>query len=78
MELTEQLEEILNGCDISLVMDCKYYLIKEFSTLIQKEREGALREFVDWVDREENRGFEDPIRLIQLRKYLSQTKGGKQ
>lgn len=80
MKIDEKVEEIIKyllepdfGGGTAMEMlgfDKKEYAIAELLELIQEERADAIKKFVEWVDKDENRGFEDPIRLIQADRYL--------
>lgn len=78
--LFEWFERNLNG-DVSasalLAVDLYEKIISE---LIKRREREAVEGFVEWVDREENRGYEATIRLEQgykYLKYLSQQKENK-
>lgn len=50
-------------------------LTKDITSLIEQEREKALREFAEWIDREEKRSYEDTIRLEQVYRFLKESEG---
>jgi hypothetical protein len=85
-ELDRIINRYENFGDTSYNTTPKEYLIKALSTLIQKEREEAVRGFRTWY----NKSIEG-VRIVQqgielqvviseqtIKDYLSQTKGGKE
>lgn len=54
---------------------CLKEVFNDILSLIQQEREKAVREFAEWIDREEKRSYEDTIRLEQVYRFLKESEG---
>lgn len=82
--IDEFVEYFLDGVDCLVSLDSMDYdgerilragAKRELASLIEQEKEKAVREFADWLDGKEKRGYEDTIRLEQAEQFLKESEG---